>query len=305
MSLTVTGTIGIDSLHAPTGEATNVLGGSCAYFAAAASQLTPVRVVGAVGGDWPEAHEKQLRAFRNICLDGLERRPSSQTFAWGGRYFDNMNRRETLFTRLGVLEEAPPKVPAKYQDSKTVFLANTHPLVQLDLLRQFPNRPFVVCDTMDLWINIARPELTNLLSEVDGVILNDEEAMQLTECRNVVTAGRKILKSGPRSFVVVKKGEHGAILVHREGVATLPAYPADATQVVDPTGAGDTFAGGLMAHVARSGNGDLATVQQGMAWGTVMASFTIEAFGLERLRRLDAKQINERMQRFQHAAKVG
>jgi len=298
MSLTVTGTIGIDSLHAPTGEATNVLGGSCAYFAAAASQLTPVRVVGAVGGDWPEAHEKQLRAFRNICLDGLERRPSSQTFAWGGRYFDNMNRRETLFTRLGVLEEAPPKVPAKYQDSKTVFLANTHPLVQLDLLRQFPNRPFVVCDTMDLWINIARPELTNLLSEVDGVILNDEEAMQLTECRNVVTAGRKILKSGPRSFVVVKKGEHGAILIHRDGVASVPAYPADEAQVVDPTGAGDTFAGGFMAHVARAGTHDFDTLRHAMAWGTVLASFTIESFGLDRLARLDAGQIDDRYRAF-------
>jgi len=298
MSLTVTGTIGIDSLHAPTGEATNVLGGSCAYFAAAASQLTPVRVVGAVGGDWPEAHEKQLRAFRNICLDGLERRPSSQTFAWGGRYFDNMNRRETLFTRLGVLEEAPPKVPAKYQDSKTVFLANTHPLVQLDLLRQFPNRPFVVCDTMDLWINIARPELTNLLSEVDGVILNDEEAMQLTECRNVVTAGRKILKSGPRSFVVVKKGEHGAILIHRDGVASVPAYPADEAQVVDPTGAGDTFAGGFMAHIARIGAHDFDTLRHAMAWGTVLASFTIESFGLDRLARLDAGQIDDRYRAF-------
>ena len=298
MSLTVTGTIGIDSLHAPTGEATNVLGGSCAYFAAAASQLTPVRVVGAVGGDWPAAHEKQLRAFRNICLDGLERRPSSQTFAWGGRYFDNMNRRETLFTRLGVLEEAPPKVPAKYQDSKTVFLANTHPLVQLDLLRQFPNRPFVVCDTMDLWINIARPELTNLLSEVDGVILNDEEAMQLTECRNVVTAGRKILKSGPRSFVVVKKGEHGAILIHRDGVASVPAYPADEAQVVDPTGAGDTFAGGFMAHVARAGTHDFDTLRHAMAWGTVLASFTIESFGLDRLARLDAGQIDDRYRGF-------
>jgi len=298
MSLTVTGTIGIDSLHAPTGEATNVLGGSCAYFAAAASQLTPVRVVGAVGGDWPEAHEKQLRAFRNICLDGLERRPSSQTFAWGGRYFDNMNRRETLFTRLGVLEEAPPKVPAKYQDSKTVFLANTHPLVQLDLLRQFPNRPFVVCDTMDLWINIARPELTNLLSEVDGVILNDEEAMQLTECRNVVTAGRKILKSGPRSFVVVKKGEHGAILIHRDGVASVPADPAAEAQVVDPTGAGDTFAGGFMAHIARTGAHDFDTLRHAMAWGTVLASFTIESFGLDRLARLDAGQIDDRYRGF-------
>ena len=304
MSLLVTGTIGIDTLHAPTGEASGVLGGSCAYFAAAAGQLAPVRVVGAVGGDWPEAHERQLRSFRNVCLDGLERRPGSQTFAWGGRYFDNMNRRETLFTRLGVLEEAPPKVPAKYRDSSVVFLANTHPLVQLDLLRQFPQRPFAVCDTMDLWINVARPELLTLLGKVDGVVLNDQEAMQLTEARNAVSAGRAILDLGPR-FVVVKKGEHGAILAHRDGVATIPAFPADAAQVVDPTGAGDTFAGGLMAHVARTGKGDLATVQQGMAWGTVMASFTIESFGLDRLTRLDTKQIDDRMRRFQAAAKVG
>ena len=304
MSLIVTGTIGIDTLHAPTGSAEGVLGGSCSYFAAAASFLTPVRLVGAVGGDFPETHASLLGSFKDVCLQGLERRPASRTFAWGGRYLDDMNRRETLFTELGVLEEAPPRVPAAYSDSRFVFLGNTHPSVQLDLLRQFPKRVLAVCDTMDLWINVARPELLALFREVDGVVLNDQEAMQLTEARNAVSAGKAILDLGPR-FVVVKKGEHGAILVHREGVATLPAYPADATQVVDPTGAGDTFAGGLMAHVARTGNGDLATVQQGMAWGTVMASFTIEAFGLERLRRLDAKQINERMQRFQNAAKVG
>ena len=304
MSLIVTGTIGIDTLHAPTGSAERVLGGSCSYFAAAASHLTPVRVVGAVGGDFPAEHSRLLESFKGVCLKGLERRPSSRTFAWGGRYLDDMNRRETLFTELGVLEEAPPKVPADYRDSRFVFLGNTHPSVQMDLLSQFPDRALAVCDTMDLWINVARPELLALLGKVDGVVLNDQEAMQLTEARNAVSAGRAILDLGPR-FVVVKKGEHGAILAHRDGVATIPAFPADAAQVVDPTGAGDTFAGGLMAHVARTGKGDLATVQQGMAWGTVMASFTIESFGLDRLTRLDPKQIDERMRRFQAAAKVG
>jgi sugar/nucleoside kinase (ribokinase family) len=304
MALIVTGTIGIDTLHAPTGSAERVLGGSCSYFAAAASHLVPVRVVGAVGGDFPSEHANLLSSFRGVCLKGLERRPASRTFAWGGRYLDDMNRRETLFTELGVLEEAPPKVPADYRDSRFVFLGNTHPSVQMDLLNQFPDRELAVCDTMDLWINVARPELLALLAKVDGVVLNDQEAMQLTEARNAVSAGRAILDLGPR-FVVVKKGEHGAILAHRDGVATIPAFPADAAQVVDPTGAGDTFAGGLMAHVARTGKGDLATVQQGMAWGTVMASFTIEAFGLDRLTRLDAKQIDERMRRFQTAAKVG
>lgn len=275
-----------------------MLGGSCSYFAAAASFLSKVRVVGAVGGDWPAAHEAVLRSFHNVCLDGLERRPNSQTFAWGGRYLENMNRRETLFTRLGVLEEAPPKVPEAYRDSRFVFLANTHPLVQADLLSQFPKRAIAVCDTMDLWINIARPELNALLRQVDGVILNDEEALQLTDERNVVTAGRQILESGPRAFVVVKKGEHGAILIHRDGVASLPAYPADGAQVVDPTGAGDTFAGGFMGHLSKTGRTDFHTLRHAMAWGTVMASFTIEAFGLERLQRLTAGQVDDRYRAF-------
>jgi sugar/nucleoside kinase (ribokinase family) len=270
MPLLVTGTIGIDTLHAPTGEATGVLGGSCSYFAAAASFLSRVRVVGAVGGDWPAEHERVLRSFRNVCLDGLERRPGSQTFAWGGRY----------------------------RDSRYVFLANTHPLVQADLLAHFPKRAIAVCDTMDLWINIARPELNALLRQVDGVILNDEEALQLTDERNVVTAGRRILESGPRAFVVVKKGEHGAILIHRDGVASVPAYPADGAQVVDPTGAGDTFAGGFMGHIARAGATDFHALRHAMAWGTVMASFTIEAFGLERLQRLTAGQVEDRYRAF-------
>lgn len=298
MPLLVTGTIGIDTLHAPTGEAEAVLGGSCSYFAAAASFLAPVRVVGAVGGDWPPAHEAALRSFKNVCLEGLERRPASQTFAWGGRYFENMNRRETLFTRLGVLEEAPPKVPAAYRDSKFVFLANTHPLVQADLLAHFPQRSIAVCDTMDLWINIARPDLQALLRQVDGVIMNDEEAQQLTDERNPVTAGRAILRDGPRAFVVVKKGEHGAILIHRDGVASVPAFPADGSQVVDPTGAGDTFAGGFMGHIARAGSTDFHTLRHAMAWGTVMASFTIEAFGLERLQKLSTGQVEDRYRAF-------
>ncbi len=304
MSLIVTGTIGIDTLHAPTGQAERVLGGSGAYFAAAASFLTPVRVVGAVGGDWPAEHRAQLEHFRNVSLDGLEVRPRSRTFAWGGRYLDDMNRRETLFTELGVLEEAPPAVPSQFRDSRYVFLGNTHPAVQLDLLRQFPQRALAVCDTMDLWINIARPELLALLRELDGVVLNDQEATQLTEVRNAVSAGEAILELGPR-FVVVKKGEHGAVLVHRDGIAALPAFPAAAHQVIDPTGAGDTFAGGMMGYLSSVQRTDLASIQAGMAWGTVMASFTIEAFGLDRLRRLDRGQVEERMRRFQAVAKVG
>jgi len=304
MSLIVTGTIGIDTVHAPTGSAERVLGGSCAYFAAAASFYAPVRVVAAVGGDWPIEHRELLERFPNISLDGLESRPKSTTFAWGGRYFDNMNKRETLFTHLGVLEEAPPKVPASYRDSKYVFLANTHPAVQLDLLRHFPNRRLAVADTMDLWINIAKDELLALLKEVDGLALNYDEAEQLTEQRNPVTAARKILELGP-SFVTVKKGEHGAILVHRDGVAVIPAYPAEFEQVVDPTGAGDSFAGGMMGHLASIGSTDFRAVQAAIAWGTITASFAIESFSLNRLASISRADLDERMQLFREAARIG
>lgn len=304
MSLLVTGTIGIDTVHTPTGKAERVLGGSCAYFAAAASFHAPVRVVAAVGGDWPPEHRAVLQRFKNVDLAGLETRPDSKTFAWGGRYFDNMNERETLFTELGVVAENPPRVPKAFTDSRYVFLANTHPAVQMELLGQVPGRRLAVADTMDLWINIAKPDLLKMLGQVDGVVLNNSEAEQLTGVRNAVTACRKILDMGP-TFAVYKKGEHGAILVHRDGVATLPAYPAELHQVVDPTGAGDSFAGGLMGHLASTGGVDFNAIQTAISWGTVTASFTIESFGLDRLRQITRREIDERMRLFQAAARVG
>jgi sugar/nucleoside kinase (ribokinase family) len=304
MSLIVTGTIGIDTVHTPTGKAEGVLGGSCAYFAAAASLQAPVRVVAAVGGDWPEAHCDQLASFTGICLKGLERRSDATTFAWGGKYFNNMNERETLFTELGVLEEPPPKVPEDYRDSAYVFLANTHPAVQIELLEQFPERRLAVADSMDLWINIAHDELLQLLRQIDGLVINDSEAEQLTEIRNPVTAARRILDLGP-TFVVVKKGEHGAVLVHREGVAVLPAFPVESHQVVDPTGAGDSFAGGLMGYLSATGGADFEAIQTAMAWGTVTASFTIESFGLDRLASIDRADLDARFRAFQNVARVG
>lgn len=304
MSLIVTGTIGIDTVHTPTASVERVLGGSCSYFSAAASFFTPVRMVAAVGGDWPDAHRETLHAFTNISTDGLDVRPESKTFAWGGRYHENMNSRETLFTELGVLEEAPPPVPAHYRDSRYVFLGNTHPAVQLDLLRQFPGRTLAVADTMDLWINIAQPELVSLLKEIDGLVLNDAEAELLTETRNSISAAKRILAMGPR-FVVVKKGEHGAILVHRDGVAALPAYPAEAHQVVDPTGAGDSFAGGMMGYLAASDRSDLQAIQRALSWGTVVASFTIESHGLDRLRGISRDEIDARMATFRRIVDVG
>ncbi|MHC4415940.1 MAG: PfkB family carbohydrate kinase [Planctomycetota bacterium] len=304
MPLIVTGTIAVDTVHTPTGKVEGVLGGSCAYFAAAASFYAPVRVVAAVGGNWPDEHRAILERFDNICLDGLEVRPNAKTFAWGGRYLDNMNERETLFTELGVLAEDPPPVPEHFRGSEYVFLANTRPKVQGQLLSHFPDRKLAVADTMDLWINMAHQELLDVLKHVDGLVLNDFEAEQLTEVGNAVTAGRRILEHGP-TFVVVKKGEHGAVLLHRDGVATIPAYPAELHQVVDPTGAGDAFAGGMMGHIASARMTDFASIQSALAWGTVTASFAIESFGLDRLVDLRREEIDQRMRDFQAAARVG
>lgn len=304
MSLLVTGTIGIDTIQTPASSVERVLGGSCSYFAAAASFHAPVRVIGAVGGDWPDDHRKLLESFPDVDLAGLERRAKSKTFAWGGKYFDNMNQRETLFTELGVLEEKPPVVPEKFKDSEYIFLANTHPQVQLELLSHFPKRRLAVADTMDLWINIARDDLLKLLKQIDGLIINNSEAEQLTEINNVISAARKLVTMGPK-FVVVKKGEHGAILAHRDGVATMPAYPSELHQVVDPTGAGDSFAGGTMGHLAAVGRADLEAIQTAIAWGTVTASFTIESFGLKRLADISREDINKRMRLFQAAARIG
>jgi len=304
VKLVVTGTIGIDTVQTPRAKREGVSGGSAAYFAAAASQLCPVRLVAVVGGDWPAEHHSILKSFSGVCLDGLESRTNSRTFAWGGKYFEDVNRRETLFTEVGVLQEEPPRVPAAYADSELVFLGNTHPSVQLGFIDQFPKRKLVVADTMDLWIRTANPELSALLQRVDGLIVNDSEAGELTGVRNAISAGRKILQMGPK-FVVVKKGEHGAILIHPEGSAVIPAFPIDDANVVDPTGAGDSFAGGFMGYLAREGRFDFASLQKAMAYGTVVASFSLEAFGLDRMRTLKFDEITKRLAQFQQMARVG
>lgn len=304
MKLVVTGTIGIDTVYTPRDKREGVLGGSAAYFAAAASQLCPVRLVAAVGGDWPSEHREILCGFPGVCVAGLDARPQSRTFAWGGRYFEDINRRETLFTEVGVLQEAPPIVPAAYRDSEYIFLGNTHPAVQLGFIEQFPERRLIVADTMDLWIRTAHGELTTLLKRVDGLIVNDSEAGELTGFRNAISACKKILDMGPK-FVVVKKGEHGAVLMHHEGMALVPAYPVEEHQVVDPTGAGDSFAGGFMGYLARERRSDAAALQTAMAYGTVMASFALESFGLDRMRVLTSAEFQQRLASFQQLARVG
>ncbi|GJQ29998.1 MAG: sugar kinase [Phycisphaerae bacterium] len=295
MALIVTGTIGIDTVYTPTGHAERVLGGSGTYFAAAASFYGPVRLVAAVGDDFPPAFMGTLGHFRGVDMAGLEVRRGSRTFAWGGKYHPDMNGRDTLFTELGVLAETPPKVPETFRDSRFVFLANTHPSVQLGMLEQLTARTLAVADTMDLWINTAKADLLVLLRKVDGLVLNFDEAELLTGKRNPVSAGRHILEMGPR-FVVIKKGEHGALLVHHDGIAALPAYPTE--NVVDPTGCGDTFAGGMMGALASSPSPDpgaMSSIRSALAHGTIVASFNIESFSLERLKTLTKREIDARV----------
>lgn len=303
MSLVVTGTVSIDSVYTPDGQhRENILGGSCTYFAAAASFYSPVRMVGVVGEDFPDAMRQTIARFPAIDAAGLETRAGSKSFRWGGKYRSNMDERDTLFTELNVLMEDPPPVPEAYRDSRVVFLANTHPAVQMGMLEHFPQRTLAVADTMDLWIESEREALVALIGMIDGLVLNYDEAEQLTGLTNTVAAARKLTEWGP-TFVVVKKGEHGCILAHRDGIAALPAYPAEV--VVDPTGAGDTFAGGMLGHLARmseQGADGCAigfdTIRRALAHGTVTASFTIESFSLDRLAVLTREQIDERYQQF-------
>ncbi len=300
MPLIVTGSIGIDSIHTPTGSAEEVLGGSCIYFAAAASFFGRVRVVGAVGDDFPREHLTTFDHF-NLDVDGLEQRPGSKTFRWRGKYHENMNERETLEVDLNVLAEQLPPVPDHYRDSRHVFLANTHPAGQLELLANFPDRDLAVADTMDLWIETERPTLLKLLKQIDGLVLNDSEAIMLTEQPNIVRAADAILELGP-TFVVIKKGEHGALLCHHHGQAILPAYPA--RNVVDPTGAGDSFAGGMMGHLAATGDHSVNSLRTAMAYGTMVASFNIESFSLERLKHIGRNHLDNRLAEYRQMLEI-
>ena len=302
----MTGTIGIDTIETPAGDRhEDLLGGSAVYFAAAASFYTQARLVAAVGDDFPSAFIESLKEFDGLDTAGLEIRKGSKTFRWGGKYHEDMDHRDTLFTDLGVLEEAPPPVPASFKDSEVVFLANSHPMIQMGMLEQFPDAKLSVADTMDLWINIAKPELTQLLAKVDGLVLNFEEAEQYTGHRNAVSAGKHLLELGPR-FVVIKKGEHGCILVHKDGICALPAYPTE--DVVDPTGAGDTFAGGLMGRLSARGGHDLGSfesVREALAHGTIIASFNVESFSLDRMRGIGKADVDARYDEYADMIRLG
>ncbi len=296
MSLLVTGSIGIDTVESPAGRMDETLGGSCVYFAYAASFFSPVRLVGVVGEDCPDGFLDPLKGPGNIDLSGVEVRPGSKTFRWHGKYHDDVNLRDTVSVELNVLGERGPDIPMDFRDSRYVFLANTHPGLQLQLLGALESPALVVADTMDLWIETERETLGELLGKIDGVVLNDSEAKQFTGQTNIITAGREIAKLTKR-FCVVKKGEHGSILFAGDDVVVLPSWPADV--VTDPTGAGDSFAGAMMGHIAAEDDTSLATLRRAIAYGTVTASLELEDFSLNKFQQISRADIDERLGQFQ------
>lgn len=295
MTLLVVGSVAFDSIHTPTEARERVLGGSAVYFSYAASFFTPVRLVGVVGEDWPHEHTQMLQG-RGIDTAGLQIIPGGKTFYWKGKYLSNMNDRETLEIDLNVFGSFDPKLPTSFKESPFVFLANSAPAVQLKVLEQVTKPKLVFADTMDLWIRTSHPELLQLLKRVDGLVLNDSEAKLLTEHENLITAGKAIQAMGPK-YVIVKKGEHGAMFFEPGGVSVLPAFPTD--RVVDPTGAGDSFAGGMMGYLAASDKTDALTLRRALAYGTLVASYNVEDFSLDRMKQIDRSAIDNRFQQFQ------
>jgi sugar/nucleoside kinase (ribokinase family) len=295
-SLLVVGSVALDSVETRAGKRVDVLGGAATFVSAASSFLmpTPVRLVGVVGDDFDDAHTQYLKS-RGVDLAGLERVKGGRTFRWSGVYAPDFSTRTTLDTQLNVFQDFNPKLPAGWADSDYVFLANIDPVLQLGVLEQAKKPKFVACDTMNLWIDIKKPELLKLLERVDMLLLNDEEARQLSGQANLPAAARAIRAMGPSS-VVIKRGDAGALLFHEGGVFAAPAFPIE--DVVDPTGAGDSFAGGFMGWLAREGDTTPATIRTAMIMGSVLASFSVEDFSLDRFRRLDLTQIRERFQAF-------
>ncbi|MEI6257667.1 MAG: PfkB family carbohydrate kinase [Planctomycetota bacterium] len=291
MTLLVVGSIALDCIETPTAKRDHVLGGSAVFFSYAASFFSPVRMIGAVGEDWPQQHTRLLET-RGIDTSGIETIAGGKTFRWRGRYMPNMNDRETLEVHLNVLGEFQPKLNDTHRDCRFLFLGNASPVVQLSVLDQAKGAELTVADTMDLWINIQRDELGQLLRRIDGLVLNDSEAKLLADDENLVRAGQAVLKMGPK-FVVIKKGEHGAMFFSEHEMYVMPAYPT--AIVLDPTGAGDSFAGGMMGHLASLGRFDAQALKEALAYGVVTASFTVEDFSLDRLAALSRHDLDHRL----------
>lgn len=299
MSVLVVGSTALDSIKTPWAENPRLLGGSASHAAVAASFFSPTRLVGVVGDDFPRRYLK-LYKRHGIDLAGLQQ-VAGKTFHWSGEYEVNMNQRRTLATELGVFAGFQPGLPEDYRDTPFVLLANIAPALQLHVLDQVRRPRFVIADTMDLWLNTALADLLRLLRRVDALVLNDGEARQLAGEDNVITAARRIRRLGPR-YVIVKKGEHGSLLSGPEGWFLCPAYPLE--KVVDPTGAGDSFVGGLIGWLAGARGPLEKTLRQGMLHGSVTASFCCEGFGLQRTTRITRTAIDQRVAALRAMARV-
>ncbi|MFQ5600630.1 MAG: PfkB family carbohydrate kinase [Candidatus Krumholzibacteriia bacterium] len=288
-SILVVGSVALDDIRTPFGEVREAFGGSASYFSLAARFFAPVQVVAVVGRDFPQEHMQLLRE-RDIDTRGLEVADGA-CFRWGGEYGYDLNARKTLFTHLNVFEHFHPKVPAEFRGTPYVFLGNIHPSLQAEVLEQVDRPELVALDTMNLWIDTAREDLVQVLRSVDLVILNDSEARELAEEPNLIRAGRRLLELGP-STVVIKKGEHGAVMLTDGRTFCYPAIPLE--EVFDPTGAGDAFGGGVLGHLAATGDHSDAGLRRAIAYGTVLASFTVQDFGVQRLREVQPAEIDAR-----------
>ena len=293
MSVLVVGTVAFDSIETPYGSAERILGGSASYFALGASFFTPVRVVGVVGRDFPQEY-LDLFSRRNVDLDGLKHE-QGDTFHWRGRYHEDINVRDTLELHLNVLAGFVPQLPERYRDAEYVFLGNIDPAMQMEVLNQIRHMKLVACDTMDHWIRESAPELRKVLKRIEMLVINDSEARLLSGESNIVRAARAILKMGPQA-VLIKRGEYGVLQFSDSSVFATPAYPLE--EVFDPTGAGDSFAGGFLGQLARSGDTSQRGIRRAIVYGSVVASFTVEDFGVKRLTTASLADIEERYQRF-------
>ncbi len=295
MSLLIVGSVALDSVETPFGKVAEALGGSAVYISVAASYFTsPIRLVGVVGGDFPKEHMEFLES-RQIDLDGLQIIDNGKTFRWGGKYHYDLNVRDTLFTELNVFKNFDPIIPEGFKNSAYVCLGNIDPVLQLRVLNKITKPRLVVGDTMNYWIETKPKELAETMKFMDVIIVNDSEARLLTHEPNLIKAAKKIIASGPRS-VIIKKGEHGAMLVTEDTIFSAPAYPLET--IFDPTGAGDSFAGGFIGWLARTDDLSVANLKRAVVYGSTLASFCVEQFSVESLRDLSYLKIHDRFHSF-------
>jgi sugar/nucleoside kinase (ribokinase family) len=296
MALISVGTMAFDAIETPFGKTDKIVGGSATYVAYAASNfITPVQQISIVGYDFPKEEMAELKS-RGVQLEGVEIIADKKSFFWSGRYHEDMNSRDTLITDLNVLADFNPKIPDSYQGAEFLMLGNLVPAVQMNVIRQMKQRPkLITMDTMNFWMESAMDDLKSVLKQVDLLMVNDAEARQLTGQFSLVKAAKQILKMGPR-FLIIKKGEHGALLFHEENVFFAPALPLE--DVFDPTGAGDTFAGGFMGHLAKTGDISFDNMKRAIIVGSAMASFCVEKFGPTRLKEITKQDIDRRVEQF-------